>query len=161
MSILKHTLAVLAALWLVPALAEEMPDKDRWHVGETAATSGYFCATPEGAAKAVAMTDTASDSTGTYSPAALANDMMAIGCVYLMPRPVTFVGVIPQSRVYRDKQGSRFYFVEWIMLPGTAHAYSFMPVERLSDKPLELRRRAVPGPGIAVFIALFSSCLSG
>jgi len=75
--------------------------------------------------------------------------MAAVGCVFRETERLTFVGVIPDSKVYVDHAGRRFVFVEWIVVDGDFHAFGFMLADQVSDKPylapvvrqFEIRRR--------------------
>jgi len=115
-------------------LARADDDAAKWHVGETDSASGPLCETAEVAAAGAAAIDDLLDETGGFALPEIVAPLAGAGCVFLHEQ-LTFVGIIPDSKVYVAHTGLRFAFVEWIVVDGDFHAFGFMPVRRISDRP--------------------------
>lgn len=123
--------AALAVAFCAPALAEDVPDADKWHVGETASTSGVFCPDVESASRALAFFIVA-ESAGVPFPAFL-QVVAKFGCQYARNLTVTFEGVA-DAKTQVSPDGTENAIVEFSS--GGVSAFSGLSLSLVSDQPL-------------------------
>lgn len=128
-------LVAAGALLCGPAFAE-MPDKDKWHVGESASMDGFVCMSPEAAVAGLLVRL----ETKGAPPAVIVAAEKQVGCAYVPGGSVQFTyrGRIPESKVFVADDGRRFLFVIFdIDGKETGRTYSWIDEQFVSDKPFD------------------------
>lgn len=127
--------AAIAFAFTVPAAAAEadIPDADKWHVGETAGTSGVFCISAEAAAAGLALRIGMEEADAPFD--AFVGAVMKLGCRYIDSVTATFRGPVEGiAPAASEKLGLTWRVVRFA--GGGGEAWTWLPTDLISDRPL-------------------------
>lgn len=134
----RYWIAAVAALAFTVALiastfAGEMPDKDKWHVGETNTTIAVFCSDVETTKKLLSLRVQAAIMHAPYDVFVAA--AASLGC-HQYPGPVTFHGAAEGTEPIVEPRVGVTFIICKFSNPG-GEAYTYVADYAISDKPYE------------------------
>jgi len=130
--LLSGAIAIAAVcLFVSAAVAEERPDDQKWHIGQTEASTGYYCATIEGAVAGLKEVRILSAGDGAFTLDEGDPKLNPLGCAYVINRDVTFLGRVPLSERVKGEEGT-WAFVRWQV--AGREVFSWLREELISTK---------------------------